>query len=173
MLRLALLSLIALSLGAPTYAQTAPKGWKVDAGANSWTATSPEQVRLVFYPAVKSRSTFVYWFEDEGLRRTQGFGGTVRAQDPAERSMDPDAGAFLAQTRTIESANRVRTAVLSYAWETRQGRQLAQIVMPLALGTESPAYKAAFEQLTAAWKSGVAYAPPEASTPQPTPKPAG
>lgn len=168
MSRLALLSFAAaLCLIAPVHAQTAPKGWKVEAGANSWIASSPEQVRLVFYPAVKSRSTFVYWFEDEGLRRTQGFGGAVRAQEPAVSSMDPDAGAFLAQTRTIEAANRAQTAVLSYAWETRQGRQLAQILLPITLGTESPAYKAAFEQLTAAWKSGVTYAP------KPAHKPAG
>ena len=80
--------------------------------------------------------------------------------------MDPDAGAFLAQTRTLESASRVHTAVLSYAWETRQGRQLAQIVMPLT-GADSPAYNAAFAELTAAWKTGIAYVPPEKAAPKP------
>jgi hypothetical protein len=167
MLRPALLA-IALTLTSAAHAQTAPKGWKVDAGANAWIATSPEQVRLIYYPVVKSKATFVYWFEDEGLRRTQGLGGAVRAQEAAVRTMTPEAGAFLAQTRTIESANRARTAVLSYAWETRQGRQLVQIAMPIT-GAESPAYKAAFAELTAAWKAGVAYTPPE----KPAPKSAG
>lgn len=159
MLRPALLA-IALTITSAAHAQTAPKDWKVEADANAWTATSPEQVRLVFYPAVKSKATFVYWFEDEGLRRTQGLGGAVRAQEPAERTMTPDAGAFLAQTRTLEAANRVHTAVLSYAWETKQGRQLAQIAMPLT-SAESPAYKAAFAEVTRAWKAGVAYMPSE------------
>jgi len=167
MLRLVPILAIVLALASPAHAQTAPKDWKVEAGADVWIASSPEQVRLIFYPAVKSKATFVYWFEDEGLRRTQGLGGVVRAQEPAERTMDPAAGAFLAQTRTIEAANRARTAVLSYAWETKQGRQLVQIAMPLT-SAESPAYKAAFAELTAAWKAGVAYMPPEKPPAKPT-----
>jgi hypothetical protein len=157
MLRLATLIAL-LTFAASAHAQTAPKGWKLETTPNLWMATAPEQVRLVFYPAVKSRATFVYWFEDEGLRRTYGFGLNVRAQGPALRTMEPDAGAFMAQTRTISAADKSETAVQSYAWETPKGRQLVQIVMPVALA-ESPAYKAAFEEITRAWRAGVAYVP--------------
>jgi hypothetical protein len=61
----------------------------------------------------------------------------------------------------VEDAKGVRTAVYSYAWQSPKGKQLALIVLPYAVagGQDSPAFKAAFDELTAAWKSGVAYTP--------------
>ncbi len=159
MSRLTLIAALALALAGAANAQTAPKGWKVESTPNVWIATSPEAVRLAYYPAVKSRATFVFWFEDEGLRRTYGFGRKVGNQDTTQRTMDPDAGPLLAQSRTLVEANGAQTAVMTYAWETKQGRQMAQIVLPVTVGAASPAYKAAFAELTAAWKAGFAYVP--------------
>ena len=53
----------------------------------------------------------------------------------------------------------VRFAVLSYAWQTPKGKQLAQMVVPHSVNRESPAYKAALDEITAAWKAGFAYQP--------------
>jgi hypothetical protein len=157
--RLSLIAALALAFSATAQAQTAPKGWKVETTPNVWIATSPEAVRLAYYPVVKSRATFVFWFEEEGLRRTYGFGRTVGNEDPSRRTMDPDAGPLLAQSRTLVEANGAQTAVMSYAWETKQGRQMAQIVLPVTVGVASPAYKAAFAELTAAWKADFAWTP--------------
>lgn len=148
-----------LAFSASAYAQTAPKGWKVETSAAGWTASSPDQVRVAFYPAVKNAATFVYWFEDEGLRRTYAYGRTIRSQEPTKRTTDADAGPLLAQSRVLADPGAARLAVYSYAWQTPKGKQLAQIVLPEAVGKESPAFKAALDEITAAWKSGVAYSP--------------
>ena len=157
MLRFAFL-IAALALSATAHAQTAPKGWKTDASANAWLATSPDQkVRLAFYPAVKNSSTFVYWFEDEGLRRTYAYGRTVTNQDATRGATDPEAGPLLAKSRMLDIGG-APVAVLSYGWQTGKGKQLVQIILP-ATAKDSPAYKAAFDEITAAWKAGAAYVP--------------
>jgi hypothetical protein len=156
-MRLSLI-LAALAFAATAYAQTAPKGWKVETNPAAWIATSPEHVKLAFYPAVKNAATFVYWFEDEGLRHTYAYGRTIRSQEATKTTTDPDAGALLAQARVLEEGG-ARFAVLSYAWQTPKGKQLAQIVMPGSVSRDSPAYKAALDEITAAWKSRFAYQP--------------
>ncbi|HEV7693452.1 MAG TPA: hypothetical protein VGO52_21645 [Hyphomonadaceae bacterium] len=157
MLRFTLL-IAALALSATAHAQTAPKGWKIDASANAWLATSPDQkVRLAFYPVVKNASAFVFWFQDEGLRRTSAYGRTVINQDEPESTTNPEAGPLLAQSRMLNIGG-APIAVLTYGWQTGKGKQLVQMILPPA-AKDSPAYKAAFEEITAAWKAGVVYAP--------------
>lgn len=157
-MRFAILLAAALALVSTAHAQTAPKGWKTDASANAWLATSPDQkVRLAFYPAVKNASTFVYWFEDEGLRRTYAYGRTVLNQDDTKSTTDPEAGPLLAKSRMLDIGG-APVAVLTYGWQTGKGKQLVQMILPPA-AKDSPAYKAAFEEITAAWKAGVVYAP--------------
>jgi hypothetical protein len=156
-MRLALLAAV-LALTSTAHAQTAPKGWKTDASANAWLATSPDQkVRLAFYPAVKNSSALVFWFQDEGLRRTSAYGRTIINQDEPESAADPNAGPLLAQSRVLDIGGAA-VAVLSYGWQTGKGKQLVQIVLPVT-AKDSPAYKAALDEITAAWKAGVVYAP--------------
>jgi hypothetical protein len=156
-MRLALIA-AALALSATAHAQTAPKGWKTDASANAWLATSPDQkVRLAFYPAVKNSSALVFWFEDEGLRRTSAYGRTVLNQETTRSTTDPEAGPLLAQSRMLDIGG-APIAVLTYGWQTGKGKQLVQMILPPA-AKDSPAYKAAFEEITAAWKAGVVYTP--------------
>jgi hypothetical protein len=155
--------LTALALSGAAYAQaacaqTAPKGWKVDASADAWLATSPDQkVRLAFYPAVKNASAFVFWFQDEGLRRTSAYSRTIINQDEPETATDPKVGPLLGQARMLNISGAA-LAVQSYGWQTGKGKQLVQIILP-ATAKDSPAYKAALEEITAAWKAGVAYTP--------------
>jgi hypothetical protein len=156
MLRFTLTLIAALALCAAAQAQTAPKGWKVEASANAWVATSADHVRLAFYPAAKSKAAFVFWFQDEGLRHAFAYGRTVGNEAQAVSTMDPDAGRLMAQSRTLLDATGAQVAVLSYAWDAPQGRQLAQIVMPVA-AAQGPACNAAFAELTKAYKSGFAY----------------
>jgi len=157
-MRLAILIAAALALTVPAHAQTAPKGWKVDASANAWLATSPDQkVRLAFYPAVKNASALVFWFQEEGLRRTSAYGRNVTNQDEPRNTTDPEAGPLLAQSRMLDIGG-APIAVVTYGWQTGKGKQLVQIILP-PTAKDSPAYKAAFDEITAAWKSGVAYAP--------------
>jgi hypothetical protein len=157
MLRFALLAAV-LAFSATAHAQTAPKGWKVDASASAWLATSPDQkVRLAYYPAVKNSSTFVYWFEDEGLRRTYAYGRTITNQDASKRTTGPEGGPLLAQSRMLDVGG-APIAVLSYAWQTSKGKQLVQIILP-STAKDSTSYKAALDEITAAWKSGASYAP--------------
>src|SRR3982751_224447 len=79
--------LTALALSGAAYAQaacaqTAPKGWKGDASGAAWPAASPDQKGLLaFSAAVKSASAFVFWFQDEGLRRTSAYSRTIINQD--------------------------------------------------------------------------------------------
>ena len=159
-LRLLAAALVVL-LSASAHAQTAPAGWKLDVTPNVWIATSPERVRLAFYPAVKSTATFIFWFEDEGLRRTFAFSRNVKGQGATETTLQPPAPRLLAQGRTITDAAGARTAVYSYGWETPKGKQLVQILLPESVSQESPAYKAAFDEMTRAWKATLAYAPAE------------
>jgi hypothetical protein len=157
MLRLALLAAV-LALSAAAHAQTAPKGWKTDASANAWLATSPDQkVRLAFYPAVKNSSALVFWFQDEGLRRTSAYGRTIINQDEPETTTDPNAGPLLAQSRMLDISGAA-VAVHTYGWQTGKGKQLAQIILA-ASAKDSPAYKAALDEIAAAWKAGMVYAP--------------
>jgi len=159
MLRRFALASLALALSGVAHAQTAPKGWKVDAAASAWTAEAPDHLKLVFYPAEKSSSTFVYWFEDAGERRARLYGAREVGAEKSVMSFNPEAGQFYAQSRMMEGTAKP-FAVLSYGWKAKQGKQLAQIILPPGATTQSASYKAAFEQLTAAWKTGVAYAPP-------------
>jgi hypothetical protein len=157
MIRLAFIA-AALALSATAHAQTAPKGWKVDASANAWLATSPDQkVRLAFYPAVKNASAFVFWFQDEGLRRTAAYGRNVINQDEPRNTTDPEAGLLLAQSRILDIGG-APVAVVTYGWQTGKGKQLVQMILPPA-AKDSSAYKAAFDEITAAWKAGVVYIP--------------
>jgi hypothetical protein len=153
-----ILLIAALTLSTTAEAQTAPKGWKVDASAGAWLATSPDQkVRLAFYPAVKNSSTFVFWFRDESLRRTSAYGRNVINEDPAKTTTDPNAGPLLAQSRTLDISG-APIGILSYGWETGRGKQLVQIILS-ASEKDGPAYQAAFSEITAAWKAGTVYTP--------------
>ena len=150
-----------LALLPAAHAQTAPAGWKLDVTPNVWIATSPERVRLAFYPAAKSTATFIFWFEDEGLRRTYAFSRNVKSQAATETTVQPPAPRLLAQGRTIADAAGARTSVYSYGWETPKGKQLVQILLPASVGVESAAYKAAFDEMTRAWKAKLVYTPAE------------
>lgn len=154
-------ALSALALCSAASAQTAPDGWKVEPLPGAWNATSPtSDVRLVYYPAVKSSASLVYWFDEEALRRSYAYGKQVGSQAPARASVDPEAGRLIAQSRVMLDANRAEIAVLSYAWRTPQGYQLAQIVMPIA-SQGGPAFDAAFAEIDRAYKSQTAYTPSE------------
>jgi hypothetical protein len=155
--RAVLASLVALSIAA-AHAQSAPKGWKVEVNANAWIAMSPEQVRLAYYPVAKTQSAMAFWFEDEGLRHAYAYGKSVANQASAAVSVDPEAGRLLGQSRTLLDAGANQIAVMSYAWDTPKGHQLAQIVMPVSQA-KSAAYDTAFAELTKAYKAGFAYVP--------------
>jgi len=157
-MRLALL-IAALAFSATAHAQTAPKGWKVDATAGAWLATSPDQkVRLAFYPAVKNASALVFWFKDEGLRRTYAYGRVITSQDEPETATDPNVvGPLLGQARML-NINGAAVAVHTYGWQTGKGKQIAQVILASASRTD-PAYMAAVAEITAAWKAGVVYTP--------------
>ena len=158
--------LAALSIAAAN-AQMAPKGWKVTANTNAWIAASPEQVRLAYYPVAKTQSAIAFWFEAEGLRHAYAYGKSVANQAEAAASVDPQAGRLLGQSRTLLDAGANQIAVMSYAWETPKGHQLAQIIMPVS-EAKSAAYDTAFAELTKAYKAGFAYTPAA-----PAQKPAG
>ncbi len=158
--------LAALSIAA-AHAQTAPKGWKVEANATAWIAMSPEQVRLAYYPVAKTPSAMAFWFEAEGLRHAYAYGKKVANQASAVATVDPDVGRLLGQSRTVLDAGNNQIAVMSYAWDTTKGHQLAQIIMPVS-EAKSAAYDTAFAELTKAYKAGFAYTPAA-----PAQKPAG
>jgi hypothetical protein len=157
MLRRALIAAVLL-LASAAHAQTAPKGWTVEATPNAWVATSPEKVTLAFYPPEKNSNPFVFWFEQAGLRRTFHYGSKIVQQDEPRPTTDPDAGPLIAQGRTIE-ASGTRTSVLSYGWQTPKGKQLAQIIFPSGVKPDSPAYTAALDEINRAWKAKLAYTP--------------
>ncbi|HVY87809.1 MAG TPA: hypothetical protein VG942_03025 [Hyphomonadaceae bacterium] len=162
-----LAAVAALSFCAAAHAQTAPKGWKVETNITGWYATSPESVRLAYYPVAQSKASVVFWFEAEGLRYSYAYGKSVVNQASSVSTVDPKAGRLLAQSRTLLDAAGNQVAVLSYAWETPKGRQLAQIIMPVA-ASRSASYDTAFAQLTKDYKAGFAYTPEP-----PAQKPAG
>lgn len=157
MFRTALLAAV-LALSATATAQTAPKGWKVETNATGWYATSSENVRLAYYPAAQSKASTVFWFEGEGLRHAYAYGRQVMNQAASVSTVDPKAGQLYAQSRTLIDAAGNQIAVLSYAWETPKGRQLAQIIMPVA-ASRSASYDAAFAELTRDYKAGFSYTP--------------
>ncbi len=149
------------------FAQTAPDGWPVSEAGGVWVATSSPvpggRVQLVVWPAESSRSAFDFWFEERGLalaRKLPGFDRhTVKGQDRTQTMLTPPHPRLLAQTRVLQTASGEQTGVYTYGWQTPKGRQIAQIVLPAEAGQASPAYKAAFAQLSVFWKSGEVYKP--------------
>ena len=149
------------------FAQTAPEGWSVKQDGEVWVATSTAvaggRVQFVAWPAETSRSAFDFWFDERGLalaRKLPGFEQHVVArQDKTQAMLTPPHPRLLAQTRVLQTASGEQTGVYTYGWQTPKGRQIAQIVLPAEAGQASPAYKAAFAQLTAFWKSGEVYKP--------------
>lgn len=156
-------------LASSAFAQTAPDGWKVFTTSGAWVAQSPgaagEQVELVAWPAEKSRATFDFWFEERGLALARALPGhdwtAVKTQARTEASLQPPHPRILAQARVLVDRSGAEAGVYTYAWQTPKGRQIVQIVMPVKVGKQSPAYRAAFDQMSAFWRSGEVYSPEE------------
>ena len=156
-------ALASLLAAAGASAQTALAGWQAKATQQSWIATSPAQnngdrVRLVFYPVAKASGEIDAWFDAEIVQRTKGK-GILFFQDPTiHRNLGLLPSPLLRRVAALSRIGQARSIVVAnFGYETNEGRQFAQIIMPAWPGKPSEAYLSAVNQVMAAWKDGVVY----------------
>ncbi len=164
MIRLLLVMLLWLAAVTGALAQTAPAGWQVKAAQQAWIATSPAQgngdrVRIVFYPVVKASGELDAWFDGQIGLRTKGMGMKI-FQTAIERQEAPSLSPLLRRMATLSRFGQVRSTIAAnFGYETNEGRQFVQIIMPAWPGKPTAAYLAALDQVAAGWGTSVIYRP--------------
>lgn len=163
-----LLALPAAVAGAS--AQTAPAGWQVKATGQSWIATSPAQgngdrVRIVFYPLVQAEGELDAWFDGQIAQRTKDLGMMIYRDPAIGRQVSPSVSPLLRRVATLSRFGQIRSTIaVNFGYETREGRQFVQVIMPAWPGKPSAAYLTALDQVAAGWSAGVVF---RQSTPVP------
>lgn len=169
MIRLLLMILVLQAAGSNALAQTAPAGWQVSATKQAWIATSPAQangdrVRIVFYPVVKGSGELDAWFDEQVAQRTKGLGMMIYREPAIGRQESPSVSPLLRRAATLSRFGQIRSNIaMNFAYETSEGRQFVQIIMPAAPGKPSAAYLAALDQVAAGWGAGVVFRPGRAA----------
>lgn len=136
-------------------AQTAPAGWQVKATQQAWIATSPAQangdrVRLIFYPVVKASGELDAWFDGQVAQRTKRMGMMIYRTPGIDRQVAPSLSPLLRRVATLSRFGQVRSTIsANFGYQTNDGRQFVQIIMPAWPGKPSAAYLAALEQVAA------------------------
>lgn len=144
-------------------AQTAPAGWDVKATEQAWIATSPahgkgDRVRIVFYPVVKASGEIEAWFDGQVARRTKDLGMMIYREPEIVRQTSPSVAPLLRRAATLSRFGQIRSNIaMNFGYETREGRQFVQIIMPASPGKPSAAYLAAVEHVATAWAAGVVF----------------
>jgi len=144
-------------------AQTAPAGWDVKATEQAWIATSPahgkgDRVRIVFYPVVKASGEIEAWFDGQVARRTKDLGMMIYREPAIGRQISPSVSPLLRRVAVLSRFGQIRSNIAAnFGYETREGRQFVQIIMPASPGKPSATYLAALDQVTASWGAGVVF----------------
>ena len=176
MIRLLAMMLVVQAAVSSALAQTAPAGWEVSATKQAWVATSPAQangdrVRIVFYPVVKARGELDAWFDGQVAQRTKGLGMMIY-QDPAiGREVAPPLSPLLRRVAALSRFGQARSTIAAnFGYETGEGRQFVQVIMPAWPGKPRADYLAAVEQVAAGWRAGVVYRQSAAALSKPATK---
>lgn len=176
MIRRLVILLALLAAAAAASAQTAPAGWQVKATEQAWIATSPAQgngdrVRIVFYPLMKASGELDAWFDGQVAQRTKGLGMMIYRDPEIGRQVSPSVSPLLQRAATLSRFGQARSTIaVNFGYETHEGRQFVQIIMPAWPGKPRTAYLAALDQVAAGWGAGVVFRQSKATPSRPGPK---
>lgn len=171
MTRLAVVAVAALALGSAAIAQNAPPGWTIQKSVGEWIASSSDQgrglrVRLVYKAVAPINGALTLWFPEAHQAAAREF-GEITAVGRIDTVYQPGMPPMVASSIAVKPPQGGRAAVVAYAYDTAQGRQLVMIYLPSTLSKRNPAYRLAFSSMDEYWRTEGVYAPATASTSTP------